>query len=88
MITSLCPPKYLVTECITISAPSAKGFCKKGEANVLSTAQINLFAFAIFAQASISIICMVGLVGVSSQIIFVFALMYFEMLLASFISMK
>src|SRR5690554_7569020 len=27
-ITSECPPKYLVAECITISAPKSKGFCK------------------------------------------------------------
>ncbi|NBQ40890.1 MAG: aldehyde dehydrogenase family protein, partial [Alphaproteobacteria bacterium] len=39
-MTSLCPPKYFVEECITISAPKSNGFCKYGDANVLSTHKI------------------------------------------------
>ena len=70
-ITSLCPPKYLVAECIMISAPWSKGFCKYGEAKVLSTQSKALAAFAMIAMAAISLIFINGLVGVSIQINFV-----------------
>ena len=36
-VRSLCPPRYFVAECMTMSAPSASGFCKTGVAKVLST---------------------------------------------------
>ena len=70
---------------MTISAPNSKGFCKKGEANVLSTANNILFDFDIAAQETISIICMVGLVGVSTQINFVFVLIKFFLVIFIFI---
>jgi hypothetical protein len=35
-ITSECPARYFVAECITISAPKSNGFCKYGVAKVLS----------------------------------------------------
>jgi hypothetical protein len=38
-ITSECPARYFVAECITISAPKSNGFCKYGVAKVLSTAK-------------------------------------------------
>ena len=37
--TSEWPPRYLVVECTTTSAPSASGCCRYGVANVLSTTQ-------------------------------------------------
>ena len=75
MITSEWPPKYLVTECITISAPRSNGFCKYGEANVLSTATSILFFLAIATHAVISMMRMSGLEGVSNHISFVLELM-------------
>src|ERR1700709_1934749 len=74
--TSLWPPMYLVTECITISAPISIGFWRYGEAKVLSTQNKALISLAILPIASISTTCIVGLVGVSIQISFVLALAY------------
>src|SRR5829696_7303913 len=74
-IESQCPPRYLVAECNTISAPSKSGFCKAGEANVLSTQSQQPDAFAILAIAEMSDIFKVGLVGVSIQISFVLVVM-------------
>ena len=65
---SLCPAKYLVTECMTKSAPNSSGFCVNGVAKVLSTATPipNFFAPAIIAFKST--ISRAGFVGFSSQI--------------------
>ena len=71
-ITSLWPPKYLVAECITISAPWSNGFCKYGEAKVLSTHNNAWAVFAMAAMAAISLMFISGLVGVSIHISFVF----------------
>ena len=67
--TSLCPPKYLVVECITTSAPSASGRCSTGVAKVLSQASSAPCACAMRASAAMSLIFMRGLDGVSAQII-------------------
>ena len=66
---------YLVHECTTISAPRVNGDCRNGDANVLSTTTIKLCFFAMAEIDWISTIFSVGLVGVSSQTIFVFGLM-------------
>ena len=70
--TSLWPPIYFVVECITMSAPNKIGFCKAGEAKVLSTAKIKWFDLQILPRASISVILSSGFDGVSAQIITVF----------------
>jgi hypothetical protein len=44
--TSLWPPMYLVTECITISAPRSIGFCRYGEAKSIINCQFQVFFFA------------------------------------------
>ena len=38
--TSLCPPRYFVVECVTMSAPNLRGCCQTGVRNVLSTATV------------------------------------------------
>ena len=78
IITSECPPRYLVAECITISAPNSKGSCKYGVAKVLSTATkiALLFCLTILEIASISAIFIKGLVGVSNQINLVLSFKY------------
>ena len=64
-ITSPWPLIYFVMLCRTRSAPSASGYCTGGGANVLSTTTLIFFSPAIWATAEISVIFMVGLVGVS-----------------------
>ena len=56
-----------VVECTTTSAPKASGFCKYGEANVLSTTTTAPAEWPISASAAMSEIFMSGLLGVSSQ---------------------
>src|SRR5436853_183747 len=63
-ITSLWPPKYFVEECITMSAPRSSGFCKYGDAKVLSTQTVILCCLASFVTAAISTMFIKGLVGV------------------------
>ena len=50
-MTSECPPRYFVVECMTTSAPSASGCCRYGEAKVLSTTSVALLAWATSASA-------------------------------------
>ena len=76
-ITSLWPAKNLVAECITISAPISSGLCKYGDAKVLSTANKILCSFVNDAIFLISIILIIGFVGVSTQINLVFLFMCF-----------
>ena len=61
---------YFVVECHEMSAPSAIGRCRYGEQNVLSTATICPGARSA-AIAAMSMICIIGLVGVSTQNSFV-----------------
>ena len=64
---SLCPFKYLVTECSTTSAPSANGRWKNGVMNVLSTTSLAPRARARRAIAAMSTSCIIGFVGVSTN---------------------
>lgn len=56
---------YLVAECSTISAPKSSGFCKYGEAKVLSTQVRTPLRRAMPQSASRSTTLSMGLVGVS-----------------------
>ncbi len=59
---------YLVVECNTMSAPRVNGCCSAGDANVLST---NTFAECSAPSSTIAAISTIdssGLVGVSTQI--------------------
>ena len=60
---------YFVVECNTISAPRVSGCCSAGEAKVLSTNTVAPAACPISLIATISAIDSSGLVGVSTQII-------------------
>src|SRR5690606_15539653 len=71
-----CPPRYLVAECMTRSAPRSSGFWRKGVAKVLSTPTSILCSFAILETATMSMIFIIGLVGVSIQISLVFSVIY------------
>src|SRR5204862_4188311 len=66
-VTSECPPRYFVVECMTKSAPSSSGRWTIG-AQVLSHAQIAPAACAISTTAALPVIFMSGLDGVSVQI--------------------
>ena len=66
-ITSEWPPRYLVVEWTTRSAPSSSGCWRYGEANVLSTASMAPCWWASSAMAAMSRIWSRGLVGVSIQ---------------------
>ena len=63
--TSEWPPMYFVVECTTTSAPSSNGFCRYGEAKVLSTTSAACCFTA--AIASMSTMSSIGFVGVSTQ---------------------
>ena len=63
------PPRYLVAECTTASAPSSSGRWYTGVANVLSTATKASRARATIAGTSITF--SVGFVGVSTHTSFV-----------------
>ena len=67
-ITSECPFRYLVAECITMSAPSSKGRVSTGVATVESTATRAPAACAISQVAAMSVIVHSGFAGVSIQI--------------------
>src|SRR5690348_5615326 len=58
---------YLVTLCTTTSAPSARGCCNAGDANVLSTTTLTPDACASAATASMSTTFSNGFDGVSTQ---------------------
>ena len=59
---------YFVVECSTMSAPSANGCCRAGEAKVLSTNTFAPAAEPSWAIPAISAMVSSGLVGVSTQI--------------------
>ena len=61
------PPRYLVVECTTRSAPSSSGRCSAGDAKVLSTTRIAPAECAALAAAAMSTTFSSGLVGVSIQ---------------------
>src|SRR2546421_12736325 len=65
--TSECPPRYLVDECTTASAPSSSGCCRYGVANVLSTTTRAPRLCASSLTASMSTMLSAGLVGVSTH---------------------
>jgi hypothetical protein len=67
LITSECPDRYFVAECMTMSAPSSSGRCRNGVANVLSTTVSAPETAATRARAAMSTTFSNGLVGVSSQ---------------------
>ncbi len=67
--TSEWPPRYLVAECTTTSAPCSKGRWSAGVAKVLSTTRIAPWAWATSAIAVMSRQVSSGLVGVSSHTI-------------------
>lgn len=58
---------YLVVECSTTSAPNSSGFCRYGEAKVLSTTSFAPAVCATSAIAAMSAMLSSGLVGVSIQ---------------------
>ncbi len=58
---------YLVVLCKAIVAPSLSGFCRYGDAKVLSTVSISPYSRATFATARMSRTTMSGLVGDSIQ---------------------
>ena len=64
-ITSECPFRYLVAECMTMSAPSVSGRVSTGDAAVESTASNAPAVWAISAAAAISVMVQSGLAGVS-----------------------
>src|ERR1700722_20195442 len=80
IVTSLWPFMYLDSDCIEMSAPSISGFWKYDDMNVLSTTMriSGLIDLAIKEIARMSAIFIVGLDGVSSQIIFVLFLIALE----------
>ena len=64
---SECPFRNFVVECTTISAPSSMGRCRYGEQNVLSTTTSTSDSCAMSAHAAISVIVIIGFVGVSRK---------------------
>ena len=75
---------YLVIECNTKSIPKLQGFCKKGEAKVLSTTDIKLWDLAKLAMNLRSVIFNNGFEGDSIQISFVFGVKSSSILLRLF----
>ena len=71
-MTRPCPSRYLVPECMTMSAPISIGRCKIGVAKQLSTASHAPALCARSAKAWISHTSVKGLVGVSANKILVF----------------
>src|SRR5579872_3562189 len=67
-VTSLCPERYLVIECMLTSAPSSSGRCSSGVAQVLShaTRAPDFLAIAVIARMSQTVSR--GFDGVSVQI--------------------
>ena len=58
---------YLVVECTTACAPRVRGFCRAGDANVLSTTSRAPAASATCAHAAMSAMRSSGLDGVSNH---------------------
>ena len=67
-MTSECPLRYFVAECITMWAPSSIGRVSIGVATVESTASTAPTSRASSAAAPMSVMSQVGLAGVSIQI--------------------
>ena len=65
--TSLWPPRYLVAECTTASAPRLIGCCRYGVAKVLSTTTRPPSSWTTAQTCSISMIVSSGFVGVSNH---------------------
>ena len=65
--TSEWPPRYLVVEWTTASAPSSRGRWRNGVANVLSTTHHAFRWWAKVATAAMSAMASIGLVGVSTH---------------------
>ncbi|SKZ58031.1 Uncharacterised protein [Mycobacteroides abscessus subsp. abscessus] len=70
--TSEWPPRYLVVECSTTSAPSSSGRCRYGVAKVLSTTSFAFASCAISPRRAMSPTFSSGLVGVSTHTSLVF----------------
>ncbi|MNC92063.1 hypothetical protein D3C83_84260 [compost metagenome] len=68
-----CPPRYLVSECTTMSAPCSNGRHRYGVGTVLSTMSGAPCACAIFARRSKSVTLPSGLPIDSQKIALVFA---------------
>jgi len=73
-IVSEWPPRYFVAEWNAMSAPSASGFWRAGEANVLSTTRngralpdCSARSRSVFAAAAMSVSLRFGFDGVSNQ---------------------
>src|SRR5690606_9766372 len=66
-MTRPCPSRYLVPECMTMSAPRAIGRCNAGVAKQLSTHSKAPALWAIPARAWMSHTSVSGLVGVSAN---------------------
>jgi hypothetical protein len=66
-ITSEWPPRYFVVACTTRSAPSSRGRCKTGVAQVLSQASRTPASWAIPEIPRTSVIFRRGFEGVSTQ---------------------
>ena len=62
------PLRYLVAECMTMSAPCSIGRVSTGDATVESTASSAPARWAMSAAAAMSVMPQVGLAGVSAQI--------------------
>ena len=85
-ITSLWPPKYFVVECMTRSAPSAKGRWMMGDQVLSKPKRAGLCAISATAARSVSFT--VGLEGVSTQTSFVLRVTAFLSAPRSVISTK
>ena len=70
--TSVWPLMNFVMLCTTMSAPSCNGFCRYGDANVLSTASRAPARWAMSAVRAMSVSFSVGFAGVSTNTSFVF----------------
>ena len=64
-VRSLWPPKYFVSEWITMSAPNSSGRITQGVVNVLSTTVSAPCSFASFATFSMSTTAVNGLAMIS-----------------------
>ena len=65
-MTSLCPPRNLVADSTTRSAPSSSGRQTYGEANVLSTMYVAPCSWAMRAIVAWSVTTVVGFAMVSA----------------------
>ncbi len=70
-IESEWPFRYFVVECTTTSAPSSSGRCSTGDAKVLSTTTMISRSRTRSLHAAMSVIVIIGFVGVSRYSILV-----------------